>query len=382
MKKIGIITIQRSEVNYGACLQCYALWSHINENLGSCQVIDLLRPCHTKYIYSRGMGEKPKMSTRQKIRQFVYNLFRQNTLTKEEQERLKKFREFNDKVQYSSSFRSVESLYKNIPDYDVYVSGSDQIWNPNMPFMNQPYLLEFVADGKKRISYASSFGVDKIDDISKTMYKYLLTKYSYISVREETGAQIVEEILGQRPQVVLDPVFLLNREEWTTRQRQPDKFIKEKYILLYMLKYNKIALKKASELAKKKGLKLYVVLSENRTIETPLAKQLINIGPAEWLWLIDNAETMLTTSFHGTAFSIIFKTPVIALIEQGKPTNSRLQTLLSRFGLQELVVDINAFDVNVEHDYNNLFDSLTLTYERECNRAKDFLTKAITDDKN
>lgn len=378
--KVGIITIQKSEVNYGACLQSYALWSCIKSITGSCQVIDLLRPCHDKYKTSPSLGEISKLSIKQRIRRVLYSIFFNKQLTKEEKNRIEKFHDFNAKVEYSTTYRKAEDLYYTVPDYDIYVTGSDQVWNPKMPFLNNPYFLTFAPKDRKRVSYASSFGIDKIEDSIKPTYKQWLIGYDCISTREESGADIVASLIGNRPTVVLDPVFLLSKKQWRAEMKKPSFKVPEKYLLVYMLTYDEQVLQQAYQIGHTKNLPLILVLSENRIVQTDMAQQLVDIGPAEWMWLIDNADTMVTTSFHGTAFSIIFQTPIAVLLKEGVATNSRIATLMSRFNLNDHIHYLSEFI-----DWNNKVfdiksDLLKKQYSDACNESMLFLTKALAND--
>lgn len=369
--KIGIITIQRSEVNFGACLQSYALWRYISKLGFDCEVIDLLRPCHRDYERSVAFGETPQ-SIRSKVKDKIRHLF----LPTKKNNGLLKFRDFNNKVKYSIQYKSVDELYKSHVKYNVLVSGSDQIWNPKMPFINAPYFLTFASSNVKKISYASSFGIDKIPDEVKCDYRRWMQDYSHISTREESGAKIIMEVLGKNAQVVLDPVFLLEKTQWQKEMKPYKGLQSKKYVLLYMLKYDQKVLNNAKRVAKNKNLPLYIVMSDPKVIELEDAIQIMDIGPAEWLWLIDNADTMVTTSFHGTAFCLIFKTPFFVFIKKESPTNTRIEGLLTAFDLQNHI-----YDEDVEFivpNSNILFPStMDTTMERYRRKSIDYLKNAI-----
>ena len=371
--KIGIITIQRSEVNFGACLQSYALWRYIS-NLGfDCEVIDLLRPCHRDYERSVAFGETPQ-SIRSKVKDKIRQLF----LPTKKKNGLSKYRDFNNKVKYSIQYKSVDELYKSPVKYNVLVSGSDQIWNPKMPFVNEPYFLTFAPAKCKRIAYASSFGVNTVQNDVKINYKKWLSAYQHVSVREDSGAKLIEQITGKKAQVVLDPVFLITKEEWKNEMQALSEIIPQKYIFCYMLHYDEKLLKKAIDISKSKNLRLILVLSENKTIVNDDVVQLTNIGPAEWLWLINNANFMVTNSFHGSAFSIIFRTPFAVFLRKGTPTNTRIEGLLEKLNLSDHIFDID-IDLDLsEHNlgYNEKLDSaLNLAISDSMN----YLSNAISE---
>lgn len=374
--KIGVITIQRSEVNFGACLQSYALWKFIS-NLGhDCEVIDLLRPCHSDYIPSPSFGEIITSSSHflDIIKKIYLRLIKQT----KNSSGFEKYHQFNNKVRYSPCYKSVEELYNNPPAYDILITGSDQVWNPGMPFINEPYFLTFSAK-RKKISYASSFGVGAIPDNESNNYRKWLTDYSFLSTREQSGAEIIERLIGKRPQVVVDPTFLLTKEQWRKEQYPYIGLIPKNYILLYMLHYSEELLLHAERIAHDKGLPLYFVLSENRKVKSQSTIQLNGIGPAEWMWLIDNSSLLITNSFHGSAFSIIFNTPLAVFLEKGNPTNTRIEGLFSTLDMSDHV-----FDLNTTFDYKQqnfrLNDNISIKLEDERKKSIEFLNVAILND--
>jgi hypothetical protein len=133
-------------------------------------------------------------------------------------ERELKFEAFHRKnTKFSNrQYARYSELYENVPDYDVYCVGSDQVWNPNCYTSLNPYMLTFAPSGKRKISYASSFGVSEIPRQAVDQYKKGLSELSYISVREKTGCQIVSELTGKEGVLVLDPTLLLEKSDWDT----------------------------------------------------------------------------------------------------------------------------------------------------------------------
>ena len=375
--KIGIITIQKSEVNFGACLQSYALWKYISDLGHDCEVIDLLRPCHSKYVLSPSFGEV-KTTLNIRLRRKFHKIYSCVKKTAKKSIGLEKYHHFNNKVRYSSCYKSVESLYIDPPKYDIIITGSDQVWNPYMPFVNAPYFLTFSKESRK-ISYASSFGVVSIPDNVTNDYRAWLSSYSYLSTREQSGARIIESLLGKVPQVVVDPVFLLTDEQWRREYQQYSDLTPKKYVFLYMLHYSEELLRHAELIAKKEKLPLFFVLSENRVVATQSAIQLANIGPGEWMWLIDNASMVITNSFHGSAFSIIFKVPLAVFLKKGQPTNTRIEGLFSTLGISDHLIDI---DANI--DYNQLdfrlSNQMKVLLESEITKSVEYLNAAILND--
>lgn len=375
--KIGIITIQKSEVNYGACLQSYALWKYVN-NLGyDCEVIDLSRPCHSDYVVSPSFGEA-KLSFKHRLRSLflkVYYIFSQPSMTRISKQ---KYHNFNDKLIYSTRYKSVERLYRYPPTYDIAITGSDQVWNPNMPFINEPYFLTFLQNCRK-ISYASSFGITSLPEGVIKDYQKWLSCYSHISTREQSGASIIESLIGKQPHVVVDPVFLLTSDQWRENQISCGGLTSTKYIFLYMLHYDKRLLFHAEKIAELKGLPLYFVLSENLVIETSSAVQLVDIGPGEWMWLINNSAITVTNSFHGSAFSVLFDRPLAVFLDKANPTNTRIEGFFSMLGMNK-----HLFDIDSSIDYSQIDFQITsqtkLLLEAERGKSIRYLNEAISND--
>ena len=284
------------------------------------------------------------------------------------------FRQFNSIPRYSSTINSVDEIFRTGFDYDVYIAGSDQIWNPNMPFVNAPYFLTFAPVGRKKISYASSFGVSTLPELIKKEYGVWLSSFDHLSVREESGASIIYELTGKEAQVVLDPVFLLNAETWREYTKKVSGIEENKYIFLYMLSYNEELTEQASSYARQNSLPLFFVLSENKEVTHSYAKQLIGIGPQEWLWLIDHANSVFTTSFHGTAFCVILNKPFAVFLKENVPTNTRVTGLLERFGMTSNICQIGkSFPKQEEITKIENTENLSILIEK----SKDYLTKAI-----
>lgn len=347
--KIGIITIHKSEVNYGACLQSYALWKSISDMGHDTQIIDLLRPCHAGYKVSPSFHEKKK-SLSYRIKRWISSILKGH---KNEPQlflgKRIKFEEFNRLPNYTRTYYSVEELYKNPPVFDLYITGSDQVWNPQRNILKDPYFLTFVPKDKKKISYASSFALEKLPEEIRSQFSKWLSSYECISTREQSGAHIVKELTEKESFIAVDPVFLLSGEKWNEYAKKVEGLNPHEYIFLYLLHYNEEYIDYAASVAKEKKMPLYIVLSANIIVDKPDVTQLIEIGPKEWLWLIHNSSLTITSSFHGSAFCIIFDTPFTILMRNGITANTRITDLLSNvkasFEEEKLSSNINALVV-------------------------------------
>lgn len=218
--------------------------------------------------------------------------------------------------------------------YDFLICGSDQVWNPNITGEDLNYFFSFSEDNSKKISYAASFGVDELNENFAKEVTSELKKFKSISVREERAAQIVHELLNVKCPIVLDPTMLIEQDEWRTCEKRI-RGLPSNYIAKFIFNYDKNIERKIEELAKITGLPVVTV---GGTALSKLKKGLYTgpIGPSEWLYVLDHADYVVTDSFHGAVFSIIFHKNL--LVSMASTTNSRLRTLLHTFELDNRVI--------------------------------------------
>lgn len=218
-------------------------------------------------------------------------------------------------------------------DFDKIIVGSDQVWNPEF-CKERPmrYLLDFVSDDNKKVSYGSSFGVSVVQEEFKSDYIQFLSRFKYLSVREEAGKSIINNLLGRDVPVVLDPTFLLNRKEWEQFAILPQE---DNFIFLYEAFSNQEAVSFALALSRITGLR--IVHKQVHDYEMKDERQYRYMSPEEWMGYIIKAKYVVTTSFHGTAFSINFNKQFFVLPR--KKTSSRQDTILKRLGLEDRKID-------------------------------------------
>lgn len=320
--KVGIITFNRA-INYGAVLQSYALKNKIKALGHECEVINY----YSKTIeegaspfYLKALTPKEILITACQINMRIV--------------KNKKFRSFAEK--YLDCFSdqvdnmSVASL-KNY--YDAVITGSDQVWNYEITGLDENFFLTFAADTTRKISYGASFGVSSIPSEYREKYIKLLSNIDDISVRESSGADIVKELLGYYPQIVIDPVFLMGANDWLKVTAEPK--IQKDYILVYSINKSK-CYQLADNIRKETG---DIIVG----LQTPMSNRvkcesIRDESPEEFLGWFKNAKYVVTDSFHGTAFSLIFKKPFI-LCSGGTGVNrlSRQKTLLSTVHLEERI---------------------------------------------
>jgi len=247
----------------------------------------------------------------------------------------------------------------------LYCSGSDQIWNPHFGRMGMFNYLGFAERGRT-FSYAASFGVDEIPEEYVENVRKGLNHIKFISVREDAGKRIVEELTGRTDvQVLVDPTMLLTPDQWDTVSEKPKAKLPEKYLLTYFLgdvsqKRRKAIEAKATEL----GFETIWLMDKNSPFYA--------IGPGHFVYLIKHAQMVCTDSFHGSVFSFLYDRPLAIFDRQGAEENmsSRLETLAAKFGLHDNMVQNESLEtVPVETDYSQGY----LALEEERKKSKAFL---------
>ena len=335
--KIGIITIHKSP-NYGACLQAYALWKYIEQQGHDCEIIDLYRPYQDEYVPSKRF--KPMRQNTSFVSRCKQTIKKMLGIKKRKVEKLfsdnakLKFDEFNSQIKYSRAYKGIDELYANPPIYDLYVSGSDQLWNPTQPYCLEPYFLTFVSNGGRKISYATSIGITDLTDEETRKFKDWLSSYDAISVRELQAKKLLESFITDHViSQVPDPTFLLGVEDWKKLAVNPD--INGKYILLFTLQWSPVLVEYCKRLSAESGLQL-VVLTQIQPQNTDEGYiPVTDAGPKEFIGYIANAEMVITNSFHCTVFSIITGTNnFYTYIAPSNMRGSRITDLLDIFEIK------------------------------------------------
>ena len=368
MKKVGIITLHRV-VNYGSVLQTYALQTKIQKLGYKVEIIDY----YPDRLHLLGMEKRIK----NKGKLFEKNIFIRNFARviifpsylirfKVFKNFLKKYINLTKKVYYSENDLNSASF-----DYDIYCTGSDQVWNCgwNEKF-DYPYYLSFAPDDKKKIAYAASFGKSKLDSNEISETKKYLKRYDSISLREKSGVDIVNGLGVKNSVNVVDPTLLLNGNEW--RKISSNKYKNEKYILVYNLNRNKKIDRYAENLSKKTGLKIKFLSYQLHEFYKH-GQIVCNPKVEDFLALIDNAEFVITDSFHATAFSINFHTQFVIVYPEKYST--RLQSILEITGLENRVAkDENDLDItNKKINYKEVDTKL----DKERTKSFEWLKNAL-----
>lgn len=339
LMKIGIITFHRAH-NYGAVLQCYALSQVLKENGNTVSVIDYL-PEQFSIEYS--LFPFRNLSFKQKI----VGLFKLLLVFDIKLKRSKVFNLFISKLPLSS-VRLNESNFA-IDKYDYIFFGSDQIWNPNLTkHVDNVYSGNFDGNGAKFISYAASSNPDVFITKYEEYFRGIISRFSAISVREYSLATYLNTLSPNCYKVVYDPVLLLNAESWATISERPKV---SKYLLIYTVPQSSVVNEVAEQIAREMNLKVIELRPNVRNVRKTGFIQ--TASPTEFLGYIQYADFVVTTSFHGTALSVVFNKEFLTLSLNEK-IDDRAKNLLASVGLQDRLVkkydgklsDINWKSVN------------------------------------
>ncbi|ERK01680.1 polysaccharide pyruvyl transferase family protein [Hoylesella pleuritidis] len=335
-KYIGIITFQKSIFSYGAALQAYAIYRFLQSHSYNVELIDLC----TEYRLSLKIGKKYPIFTRRYHLSILKGLIIYHLL---HPLKIIRFRSFNNRIKYSKRYRSIDDLYRDPPQYEIYCTGSDQSWNPKLVREPKPYLLTFVKEGAKCISYGSSIGTEVLPKEYSSLYQEALLKYAHISVREKSAKHIIQELTSRSDiEVVLDPTMLLPVEHYLSISKE---VLKERYMFCYFLNASRGLLKYAQAIAKHNNLSL--VIGGTSKIKGINAKFLSEVGPCEWLGLIKGAAHILTDSFHGTVFAMLLNGNFTTCIVD-KERATRIINLLEQFSLSCHLISgfIDLYNIN------------------------------------
>lgn len=330
MKNVAIMTWYAYR-NYGTVLQAAAM-SRSVANLGYRPHLVSYEPGQAR---SMTLAEKPNLV--QRAREKAKRLLLPHPLVATEREAA--FDRF-----IAANIKLTETLVPGrlaeLSDrFDAFVCGSDQIWSPRC--LDTRYYLDFVKEPWKKVAYAPSFGCEQIGDEGKAkIIASLLHDFEKIAVREESGADIVEELTGKRPQVVLDPTLLLDSNVWSGLAR-PYPVGKKPYCLFYFLGSHGGNARAAHRIAELAGLRvLEIPVFQNRQGRPGVLGP--DVGPAEFVSLVQHAELVCTDSFHGMAFSALFEKPFVPF-ERFDPNdkasqNTRVYNFLAMTGLEGILL--------------------------------------------
>lgn len=338
MRTVGIFTIYIC--NYGAILQAYALKKTIENKFKDMNVtiVDFYSREHYR-IFSAFTSNSVKKLIKYGIILLHYPALQNRN--KREKQFIKE--EFN----LSERFNNLNILLNEMPVYDYYLTGSDQVFNINSLYSSL-FFQQFKIKSGIKAAYAPSFGQSNFSDTEKSKIKKLTQCFDYLSCREEDGAAMLSEIYEKNIPCVIDPTLLLSSEQWSMMMKVPK--VDREYLLVYDLNGGVPMLNIAKKIATEKGLKTYCITRhpDNYLIYKGVDKVIFNAGPREFVGYFSNASYVITDSFHGSAFSLIFHKNFNTYIAVPK-SSQRIKSLLGICGLQNRIIESEKYINSTEN---------------------------------
>lgn len=344
--KIGIVTVH-SVPNYGANLQAYATWKFIHDLGFDCEILDFALVSEPpKFLRMRPEFGRKKDPIKTRIKLFLRKIcvfiglkepiYIPPTILPNAQI---KFVEFNKLIKFSKKINSLSELYEYGTDYDILITGSDQVWNPQQPWAMEPMFLTFAKEDQKKISYASSIGIEELRPNEKSLFAEWLKSYSAISVRETVAQKLLAQITSRNDiEKVIDPTFLLSQSEWINFAKKPN--LHTPYILIFSLGHNQVLIDYALKLKQETGYDVKDLCLMPMPYNGKEYEVISDASPRELIGYIAQAELVLTDSFHGTVFSILMKAKnfYTYLFSYAK-RNSRMIDLLTLVDLKDHILN-------------------------------------------
>ena len=364
--RTGVITFHSAH-NYGATLQTWALQKTLKK-LGAGPCVIHYHPDSIDRLYLPPrldtFAAKWKYLTKKKVR----------VRTRKLRKKYDKYTKFlAEHFELCGNYRTYEELKTNPPKLDCYITGSDQVWNTDHTKGFDPaYLLDFAEKGSRKISYAASVGRANFLPQYREEFEKSLRTFDAISVRVESARQAVEEASGKEVSVVLDPTLLLNREEYDEIKVPSER--KERYILVYMMENNKSMIRLANSISVATGLPI-IQRKPSKLFRNEL-ESFFTHTPGEFLGEIEKADYVITNSFHGTVFSIIYNRPFISMLHS--ETGSRTIDLLKTLGLERHILEDAKTFRNMGQFTIESPDTLRLRIETLRLESLEFLKQALS----
>ena len=348
--RIGILTFLNAN-NYGAAFQAFSLYSKLQELGFDAEMIDYRCPAiETAHSLS--------LRSRKGIKAKLIQMIRYLSMRK----RLAQFNSFRNRFKKSCVY-----IPKNVSDakgqYDIFITGSDQVFNLKLTGYDKTFFLDFVESKEKKVSYAASMG--DFLDAEKDTYATLLKGFRLLSVREKSTALQIKEKLGIPCEVVPDPVFLHTAQEWKELIGVDTEQKTEPYVLIYALFESAELYRLAREYANKHNCKVIAITKSLRP--GGRADRFVrDAGPKDFLDLIINAKYVVTDSFHGTAFSLIFNKQ-FKIVMPPKAQN-RILDLLDELGIAR---DFSNIDYNLVNKKLDVYQNKGIEFLKKIDKAED-----------
>lgn len=349
--KIGILTFWWSNDNYGQLLQCFALQKYLTNHGHDVYIIN--------YDYRNDINKTPfvircfKALNIKKLLNYLLYKKNKNIISAEQKENDREFNLFREKYFKFSQYKysKIDELKNNPPEADMYIVGSDQVWNFLLWSFHQAkniihtYLLDFGDNNIKRLSYAASWGITQLPKNFKNEIAPLLQKFDYISVREETGIQLCSECGCNNVEWVPDPTMLIDINTYRNLYNENNlRKISKPFVFVYLLNNPMdFDIEVVEEFAQQRNLEM-IYVTGNGVVDK---RNKFFATIPEWIYLVDNAEYIITNSFHCGVFSILFykQFGIIKLNGKMKEMNSRFDSLFNRYKIPKRYIENNNLSI-------------------------------------
>ncbi len=338
MRNIYILTFQNA-LNFGAVFQCTALYRTVS-GFGNCSVLD--------YRCRKIEDSYRLFSVKYPLRKNVYGLLVAPVIRKKRA----LFDEYlKNNIRRSKTYWNSDELKKeNWNADDIFICGSDQIWNTELTGFDKTYFLDFAGNNRK-ISFAASAGKN-IDKNEIAFFRDMLADFDAISVREKTLKNELEAI-GVTCRQLLDPVYLMSGTEWLGISAPVD-MRRNSYVLIFLLQKSQKLLEAAVKYAKERSLIPLVITNMARN-RIKGVKYITECSPSQFLSYLDKADSVFTNSFHGISLSIIFnKDFYFEYLGNEHKTNSRIRDIIELFGLQRQNITLADYSAGIGYSQINL----------------------------
>ena len=388
LMRVGIVSIYYNAFNYGAQLQARALVQIVKEYGYECEQI-CYDATDEKYPFEKSIKEKIKEQGLiylmvSKFRYVVHGInVKQNNkkISNKISARKNKFHKYENKTAHSQRIYNKETISDCNDLYDVFITGSDQVFNPY--YYNNAFLLGFVT-GKTKLSYAASIGLSYLSQNEKELLQTSLRTFDGIAVREDSGQTILKELPQKEIKTTIDPTLLIDSTYWINEAHKTRE-LEEPYIFCYFLSNNNWYNKDISSLNPQKKYIIYSVGTSAPYSYKVKNATIIHPTPIEFIAYINHAKYIITDSFHGTIFAINFNKNFIALKRNNdtdkNSENQRFYSLLQKLNLLDYFLGKNEqYDINKIKaiDYNLINLKLNLLREQSIN----FLNQSLKDSKH
>lgn len=382
-KKIGLVLATR-HTNFGSQLQSYATQQAVDALGFDTEIVMYKSTSRRNIKFYWGMIpwyinalRKPKKSERHK------NLDAEHELN--HKKRVANAKKFNEEFMHDMKvYVGYDKLCEAGKQFDAVLIGSDQMWIPGVAFGNH-ISLRFVPDNVRKVSYSTSCGVSSYPWFVYRSSRDMWKRFQYLSTREEQGKKIIHDVCGDIDvKVVVDPTYLLSKEEW--EQRIPyKKMLDEKYIFCYLIGNNLAQKKCVQQYAKSKGLKLVSIMSNESVSPIDMTFSDINTmdaSPVDFINWIRGAECVFTDSFHGLAFSVINEIPFFVFYRHQQNSkeskNSRIDNILNMWSLQSRLIINPDKDINLIENKSIDYLKVKVIVNNKRKESLDYLKNALS----